>query len=147
MDSSHKHYMHIHQNKMKLLNGKTGTFVSSNKNPSNWEIYIPKPYWWNGVLTAGLLINRIPLKRSFAGFLSKCALLFPILLKDSRWTCFIHIPKQQWDKLDPKSIRCILLGNLSLQKKRYKCYLPGTKGKVFVTMNITFHKDVPCYSL
>lgn len=47
----------------------------------------------------------------------------------------------------PKVNKMYVIMLSKFTKKRHKCYLPGTNGKVFVTMNITFHTDVPYYSL
>ena len=72
--------------------------------------------------------------------------LFPVPPKVFGCSCFVHIPKQHQDKLDPKAIKCIFVGYPSTQKG-YKCYFPGNGGKIFVTMHVTFHEDVPFYSL
>lgn len=53
--------------------------------------------------------------------------------------------KHQWDKLDPKAVKCIFVGYSSNQNG-YKCYALGKKGRMFVTIDVTFHEDVPFYS-
>lgn len=72
--------------------------------------------------------------------------LFPVPPKVFGCSCFLHIPKQHRDKLDPKAIKCIFVGYPSTQKG-YKCYFPGNGGKIFVTMDVAFHEDVPFHSL
>ena len=60
-------------------------------------------------------------------------------------TCFVYIPKHQRDKLDPKAVKCIFVGYPSSQKG-YKCYVPGDKGLLFVTMDVSLHGDIPFFS-
>lgn len=144
MDSSHKHYMHIHQNKMKLLNGKTGTFVSSNKNPSNWEIYIPKPYW---CVDSRIIDKSYPAEKVLCRFFVQVCSFVPNSPQRLKVNLFHTHTKATMGQVRPKVNKMYIIGLSKFTKKRYKCYLPGTKGKVFVTMNKTFHKDVPCYSL
>ena len=60
-------------------------------------------------------------------------------------TFFVHVPKHQQDKLDPKAVKCVFVGYPSNQKG-YKCYAPGKKGRIFVTMDVSFYEDVPFYS-
>ena len=45
-------------------------------------------------------------------------------------TCFVHIPKHQGDKLDPKAVKWMFVGYPSSQKG-YKCYTPGNKERLF----------------
>lgn len=49
-------------------------------------------------------------------------------------TCFMHIPTQHRDRLNPKAV-CILVGYPSTQKG-YKCYLVKNR-KILVTMDST----------
>ena len=39
---------------------------------------------------------------------------------------YAHIPNEKWQKLDPKSEKCILVG-YALEQKGYKCFNPSTK--------------------
>ena len=39
---------------------------------------------------------------------------------------YVHVPKEKWRKLDPKSEKCILVGYLD-EQKGYKCYNPQMK--------------------
>lgn len=66
--------------------------------------------------------------------LNPSAPLFPIPPKVFMCTCFIHIPKQQQDKLDPKATKCTFLRYPSFQKGN-KCHLPGKNGRVFITLH------------
>ena len=39
---------------------------------------------------------------------------------------YVHIPDEEWQKVDPKSEKCILLG-YSPEQKGYKCFNPSTR--------------------
>lgn len=54
--------------------------------------------------------------------------LFHIPPKVFGYVCFVHIPKHQWNKLDPRAVKGIFVGYSSTQK-RYKCYVLGNGGK------------------
>ena len=114
-----------------------------------FEMNVPKHFWSDGTLTATYLINRMP-SRTLGGMspievLCPSKPLFQVPPKVFGCTCFVHIPKHQRDKLDPKAVKCIFVEYPSNQKG-YKCYTPGKKGRVFVTMDSSFHEDVPFYS-
>lgn len=51
------------------------------------------------------------------------------------WKCFVHIHDKQKGKLDPKALKCIIMG-YSTNKKGHKCYHPNIKP--FVTMDVLF---------
>ena len=52
---------------------------------------------------------------------------------------FVHLPKEQWNKLEPRALKCVFLGYASSQKG-CRCYHPPTQ-KMYVTMDVTFHED------
>lgn len=52
---------------------------------------------------------------------------------------FVHLPKEQWTKLEPCALKCIFVGYTSTQK-RYRCYHPPSH-KMYVIMDVTFHED------
>ena len=54
---------------------------------------------------------------------------------------YVHIPDEKWQKLDPKSEKCILVG-YSLEQTGYKCFNPSTK-KVQVGRDIVFDDQHP----
>lgn len=96
-----------------------------------------------GLLDKPGAIKKIGRKRSNE-VLCPSAPLFPIPPKVFMRTCFVHIPKQQEDKLDPKATKCTFLGYPSFQKGN-KCHLPGKNGRVFVTIHMTVHEDTSFY--
>ncbi|CAL2258219.1 unnamed protein product [Prunus armeniaca] len=56
---------------------------------------------------------------------------------------YVHVYSHQWSKLDPCTLRCVFIGYFSTHNG-YKCYhLPIQK--VHVTLNVTFHEEVPYY--
>ncbi|KAI5343751.1 hypothetical protein L3X38_011627 [Prunus dulcis] len=56
---------------------------------------------------------------------------------------YVHVYSHQRSKLDPCALRCVFIGYSSSQKV-YKCYHPPTQ-KVHVTLDVTFHEEVPYY--
>ncbi|CAL9012439.1 unnamed protein product [Prunus brigantina] len=56
---------------------------------------------------------------------------------------YVHVYSHQRSKLDPCALRCVFIGYSSTQKG-YKCYHPPTQ-KVHVTLDVTFHEEVPYY--
>lgn len=105
---------------------------------------VPKTFWSDAVQTATFLINRMPTR--ILGFktpievLSSPAHLFHIL---PGCICYVHVDKSQRSKLDPKSLKCIILGYAPSQKD-YKCYYPSTRHR-FVFLDITFHETIPFF--
>lgn len=59
--------------------------------------------------------------------------LFPFSSKVFDYSCFAHATKHQQGKLDPKAIKCILVGYPSTQKG-YKCYLLGEHRRSLLAM-------------
>jgi len=49
---------------------------------------------------------------------------------------FIHVPDQKRNKLDDKSVKCVLLG-VSEESKAYKLYDPLNK-KIYVSKDVKF---------
>ena len=64
--------------------------------------------------------------------------LFPIHPKVFECTYFVHIPKQQRDKLDPKAIKCIFVG-YQVHKKGTTAILQK-RGKYLLTWMCDFIK-------
>ena len=48
-------------------------------------------------------------------------------------------------QVEPKGNKCMSVGYPSSQKG-YKCCHPGKGDRVFFTMDVTFHEDLPYYS-
>ena len=58
---------------------------------------------------------------------------------------YVHIPDEEWQKVDPKSEKCILLG-YSPEQKGYKCFNPSTR-KVWVSRDVVFDKWAFWYTI
>lgn len=111
-----------------------------------FEMNVPKYFWSDGILTATYLINKMP-SRTLEGkspIEVSCPNqpVFQVPPKVFECTFFVHVPKHQSDKLDPKPVKCVFVG-YPRNQKGYKCYAPGKKGQVFVTMDVSFYEDVP----
>ncbi|CAN1152028.1 Retrovirus-related Pol polyprotein from transposon TNT 1-94, partial [Linum perenne] len=114
---------------------------------------VPKYLWGEALLTATYLINRLPsrtlkynnprqiLLQSYPHIHSFSADLPP---KVFGCTVFVHLYAHQRSKLDPRSVKCVLVG-YSAHKRGYKCYCPHSK-KVYHTMDVTFFEAEPFYS-
>ncbi|KAG8472686.1 hypothetical protein CXB51_034612 [Gossypium anomalum] len=109
---------------------------------------VPKYLWGKALLTATYLINRMPSKvlkfqTPQSIFLQHFPHFKPISsilpLKIFGCTVFIQNIAPNKSKLDPKSLKCVLVGYSSL-KKGYKCYHPPSK-RFFTTMDITFYEQ------
>ena len=103
-----------------------------------FEMNVPKFLWSDGILTATYLINKMP-SRTLEGkspIEVSCPNqpVFQVPPKVFGCTCFVHVPKHQWDKLDPKAVKCEFVG-----------YLKG--GQIFVTMDVSFYEDAPFHSI
>lgn len=95
---------------MELRNKRTGTYQKLLKN-------VTKLFCSNGELIVAFLINQMQSRNTKSVWLP----------------CFVQIPKQQRDKLDPKATKCIFIGYPNSQKG-YQCYLHEKNGIVFVIM-------------
>ena len=58
---------------------------------------------------------------------------------------YVHIPDGKWQKLDPKSDKCILVG-YSPEQKGYKFFNPFT-WKVYVSRDVVFDESTSWYAL
>ncbi|KAL5851107.1 hypothetical protein ACOSQ3_006225 [Xanthoceras sorbifolium] len=112
---------------------------------------VPKHYWGEAVLTATYLINRMPSRvLNFKTPISLLLQAFPntriistVPLKIFGCSAYVHIHHHHRGKLDPRSIKCILLG-YSTNQKGYKCYSPTTK-RFYNSMDVTFLEQNPYY--
>lgn len=67
--------------------------------------------------------------------------LFPIAPRIFGCVCFTWDVRPHHTKLDPKSLKCIFLSYLRVQKG-YCCYSP-TLNKYLVSPDVTFFEDIP----
>ena len=56
---------------------------------------------------------------------------------------YVHVPNQKQQKLDSKSVKCILVG-YSSEKNGYKCFDPSTQ-MVRVTRDVVFEESASWY--
>ncbi|CAN1305751.1 Copia protein [Linum perenne] len=115
--------------------------------------HVPKYLWGEALLTATYLVNRLPsrtlkyntprqiLIQSYPHIHSFSADLSP---KVFGCTTFVHLYAHQCSKLDPRSVKCVLVG-YSAHKKGYKCYCPHSR-KMYHTMDVTFFEAEPYFS-
>jgi hypothetical protein len=55
---------------------------------------------------------------------------------------FVHISKVNRQKLDPKSVKCLFVGNATIQTA-YRCWSP-TERKIKIRRNVIFDKQINC---
>ena len=68
----------------------------------------------------------------------------PLFLPPKIFGCMCYILGQGSDKLDPRSIKCVFLGN-SRTQKGYKCYSP-TLRHCYINVNVTFDESQSYFS-
>jgi IS30 family transposase len=88
---------------------------------------LPKGFWFDAILTACYLINRLPSR--VIEFRSPFEILYNRKFNLSHirifgCTCYVH--SQNAGKLDPRARKCIYVG-YSPTKKGYRCYDPSLK--------------------
>ncbi|KAI5333074.1 hypothetical protein L3X38_023204 [Prunus dulcis] len=110
----------------------------------------PVTHEGHGVLAAAYLINRTPSRvLDFKTSLDVlCADTPPISVcklppKVFGCVAYVHVYSHQRSKLDPCALGCVFIGYSTTQKD-YKCYHPPSQ-KVHVTLDVTFHEEVPYY--
>jgi len=109
-----------------------------------FQMFIPKSYWGEVVLTATYLINRLP-SRVLNG-VSPTQLMttfypsVPIMtsLQSRVFGCFVFVHGPHQGKLDLRAIKCVFIGYAS-NKKGYKCYHPQSCC-VYIFKDVTFHE-------
>ncbi|KAG7599434.1 Integrase catalytic core [Arabidopsis suecica] len=103
---------------------------------------VPKRFWGDAVLSACYLINRIPTKilKDLSPFevINKTK---PSLdhLRVFGCVCFVLVPGDQRNKLEPKSEKCVFLG-YSTTQKGYKCFNPSTN-RMLVSRDVKFFEE------
>ncbi|CAL9023669.1 unnamed protein product [Prunus brigantina] len=114
------------------------------------DMSVPHHLWGHGVLAAAYLINRTPSRvLDFkTPFDVLCAHTPPVSVsklppKVFGCVAYVHVYSHQRSKLDPCALCCVFIG-YSTTQKGYKCYHPPSQ-KVHVTLDVTFHEEVPYY--
>lgn len=101
---------------------------------------VPQHFWGYVILIACYIINQVSssiLNNKIShSILFAYAPLHPISLKVFRSTRFVHNFGLSFDKLSPKSYKCVFLGFIRLQKG-YKCFSHSFKHYILST-NVTF---------
>ncbi|CAL2252489.1 unnamed protein product [Prunus armeniaca] len=119
-------------------------------NEFRWSKYFGLIAEGHDVLSAAYLINCTPSR--VIDFKSPHDVfgdyVFPISVfkfppKVFGCVAYVYDYSHQRSKLDSCALRCVFIGYSSNQKS-YKCYHPPTQ-KVHVTLDVTFHKEVPYY--
>jgi hypothetical protein len=104
------------------------------------HIHVPKHFWSDAVLTANYHINRM--SSSVLDGASPHSLLysssppFALPLKVFGCVCYVHNLGPGYDKLDPRSTKCVFLG-YSTTQKGYRCYSPVLR-RYFTSVDVTF---------
>ncbi|CAH9074829.1 unnamed protein product [Cuscuta epithymum] len=106
---------------------------------------VPKQFCADAVSTSCFLINRMPSSVLDGKTPYQCLFpnkeLFPIPPKIFGCTCFVRDVNPHRTKLDPKSLKCILLGYSRVQKG-YRCFCPST-GRYLISIDVSFHENTP----
>jgi hypothetical protein len=110
-------------------------------------MHVPKQFWTDAVLTACYLINRMP--SSILEGASPHSLLYPssspfsLPLKVFGCVCYVHNLGHGFDKLDPRSTKCVFLGYFTTQKG-YRCYSAVLR-RYFTCADVTFDESLPYF--
>ncbi|KAJ7982145.1 Retrovirus-related Pol polyprotein from transposon TNT 1-94 [Quillaja saponaria] len=107
---------------------------------------MPCRYWSDAVTTAVYLLNRMPSKilefKTPLQVLSHHSSLPSVMLLPPRifgCVAFVHLHKNQRNKLDPCVVRCIFWG-YAIHQKGYRCYNPTTR-RTYITMGVSFSES------
>ncbi|KAM7472007.1 hypothetical protein LguiA_010190 [Lonicera macranthoides] len=106
----------------------------------------PTSYWGEALSSAVYLVNRIPsavldFQTPFEALAKSVTAPTVSNLPPRVFGCvtFVHLPKEQRNKLEPRALKCVFVGYASSQKG-YRCYHPPTQ-KMYVTIDVIFHKE------
>ncbi|KAM7531655.1 hypothetical protein LguiB_035065 [Lonicera macranthoides] len=106
----------------------------------------PTSYWGEALSSAVYLVNRIPsavldFQTPFEALAKSVTAPSVSNLPPRVFGCvtFVHLPKEQRNKLEPRALKCVFVGYASSQKG-YRCYHPPTE-KMYVTMDVIFHEE------
>ena len=106
--------------------------------------HMPSQFWGDFILIATYLINRMPSRvLSFITPLQKFQEFFPHSRLDAHLplrvfgsTVFVHTHKPKRNKIDPRALKCVFLGNSSTQKGYKRC--DPISQKLYVSLDVTF---------
>ena len=112
--------------------------------------HVPTRHWPDVVTTAVHLINRLPSKvlhfqTPLQSLSTSVSLPSALMLSPRIFGCvaYVHLHKNQRNKLDPCALRCLFLGYATHQKG-YRCY-DSTTQRSYVTMDVTFLESASFY--
>lgn len=109
---------------------------------------IPRTFWSEAVQTAAYLINKISShvlsNKSPHDVMFPNIPVFALPPKTFEYICYVHVPKSDRTKLDPKANKCVFL-DYGVNKKGYKCFHPPTR-RYFVSREVTFFESIPYFS-
>ncbi|CAL2272273.1 unnamed protein product [Prunus armeniaca] len=114
------------------------------------DMCVPHHLWGHAILSTAYLINRTPswvldFKTPHDVFGDHVSPVSILKLPPKVFGCvaYVHVYSHQRSKLDPCALQCVFIDYSSTQKG-YKCYHPPTQ-KMHVTLDVTFHEEVPYY--
>ncbi|KAG7559386.1 Reverse transcriptase RNA-dependent DNA polymerase [Arabidopsis thaliana x Arabidopsis arenosa] len=107
-----------------------------------FEKHMPKRFWGDAVLTSCYLINRIPPRilndqSPFQVLNNQSPNIDHLRVFGS--VCFVFVPGDLRNKLEPKSTKCVFIG-YSTTQKGYKCYDP-VMNRYYVSRDVKFMED------
>ena len=108
-----------------------------------FESHVPASYWPEAISTANYLSNRLPTKSlEFRTPLATLESFHPIPSSHSLppriFGCvvYVHLPKRDRTKLEPRAAKCVFLG-YGVGQKGYRCFDP-LHNKLYTTMDCDF---------
>ena len=128
--------------KMELLKEKNRTLLNISR-ALMFESHVPASYWPEAISTANYLTNRLPTKSlQFKTPLAALGSFHPIPSSHSLppriFGCvvYVHLPKRDRTKLEPRAARCVFLG-YGVGQKGYRCLDP-IHNQLYATMDCDF---------
>ena len=112
-----------------------------------FHMNMPKRHWGDAVTTACYLINKL-LTKVLVGKSPQEVLTNskPSIhhLKIFGCVCYVHVPGELRNKLEPKGLKCVFVG-YSPSQKGYKCFHPPSN-RVYVSRDVIFTEDIAFYT-
>ena len=106
-----------------------------------YKSMLPKSFWGEGLTSAAYISNRLPVAHRESPY-EKIFGKKPKLDNLRVFGCksFVHVPKTQMRKLDPRAKPGIMVGYDEMNWRSYRIYDP-LSGKVRYAVHVTFHED------